>query len=270
MSKEAQKFGAFGGVFVPNVLTILGVILFLRSGWVVGIAGLKEALIMLCLANSVTIISALSLSAIATNTKAQGGGAYFLVSRSLGLEFGGAIGLPLYLAQAISVAFYVVGFTESVQYLLPELDARTLAVGTLIVMFGVAWVGAGLAVKAQFLILATLSLSLLSFFAGFRLVEGWDSTVEVGYTEDQSFWSVFAIFFPAVTGIMSGVSMSGDLKDPAKAIPKGTIWAVVVTFVIYAIQLVWLALGVERSRESERMARRVFMGGLVIPFNRRG
>ncbi|MDQ8184911.1 hypothetical protein [Pelagicoccus sp. SDUM812002] len=247
MEKPAQKFGTFGGVFVPNVLTILGVILFLRSGWVVGNAGLIGAIAMLCIANLVTFISALSLSAIATNTKAQGGGAYFLVSRSLGLEFGGAIGLPLYLAQAISVAFYVVGFTESVQYLFPDLDARSFSLITLGAITAVAWIGASVAVKTQYIILATLAVSLISFFVGFQISDGWEARSEPAYIEGQSFWSVFAIFFPAVTGIMSGVSMSGDLKDPTKSIPRGTLWAVGFTFVVYLFQLVWLSLGASRE-----------------------
>lgn len=247
MEKPAQKFGTFGGVFVPNVLTILGVILFLRSGWVVGNAGLTGAILMLCIANLVTFISALSLSAIATNTKAQGGGAYFLVSRSLGLEFGGAIGLPLYLAQAISVAFYVVGFTESVQYLFPDLDARVFSLITLGAITLVAWIGASVAVKAQYLIVATLAVSLGSFFVGFQISDGWEIRSEPAYIEGHSFWSVFAIFFPAVTGIMSGVSMSGDLKDPTRSIPRGTLWAVAFTFLVYGFQLVWLSLGATRE-----------------------
>ncbi|MEM9158395.1 MAG: amino acid permease [Verrucomicrobiota bacterium] len=247
MAKAANKFGTFGGVFVPNTLTILGVILFLRSGWVVGNAGLWGAIAMLCLANSVTLISSLSLSAIATNTKAQGGGAYFLVSRSLGLEFGGAIGVPLYLAQAISVAFYVVGFTESLQAFLGDFDKRLFSAGTLGLIFLVAWFGAGIAVRAQFLILITLGVSLLSFFAGFQPVENWQVNFEASYAEGLNFWAVFAIFFPAVTGIMSGVSMSGDLKDPSRSIPRGTIFAVVFTFGVYLVQLVWLAMNANRG-----------------------
>lgn len=247
MAKEAKKFGTFSGVFVPNVLTILGVILFLRSGWVVGQAGLTNALLMLLIANAVTLVSSLSMSAIATNTKAKGGGAYYLISRSLGLEFGGSIGMPLYLAQAISVAFYVVGFTESVQYLYPGINTGLFSFATLGVLFVVAWFGAGLAVKAQFLILITLVASLISFFGGITIHESWASNISSEYLGEEGFWTVFAIFFPAVTGIMSGVSMSGDLKDPSKSIPKGTIWAVGVTFVVYCFQLVWLSLSFDRE-----------------------
>lgn len=251
MAEETRKFGTFGGVFVPNTLTILGVILFMRSGWVVGNSGLWNALLMLVLANSVTLLSSLSLSAIATNTKAQGGGAYFLISRSLGLEMGGSVGMPLYLAQAISVAFYVVGFAESAQYLFPQLDGKFFSVCTLGVLVMVAWFGAGIAIKAQFVIFGTLVISLASFFVGYENLPDWRENLEADYLENQDFWTVFAIFFPAVTGIMSGVSLSGDLKDPTRSIPKGTLWAVGVTFLVYGAQLVWLAMNAERSALQE-------------------
>lgn len=245
--ESAKKFGAFGGVFVPNVLTILGVIMSLRMGWVVGQGGLKDALLILCIANAITFFTSLSLSAAATNTKVKGCGAYFLISRSLGLEIGGSIGLPLYLAQAISVSFYIIGFTESLQFLLPRLDVPITCAFVLVVLFAIAWVGADLAIKAQYLIMACLALALLSFFLGWSPVPDWEANWEAGYTKGHRFWSVFAIFFPAVTGIMSGVSMSGDLKDPAKSIPRGTLWAVGVTFVVYAAQMVWLSLNSDRE-----------------------
>ena len=153
LAKSSGKFGTFGGVFTPNVLTILGVILFLRTGWVVGNAGLQQALIILVIANSITLLTSLSLSAIATNTKVGGGGAYFLISRSLGLEIGGSIGVPLFLAQAISVAFYIIGFAESLRFLLPDLDVRLTCTVVLVVLFVVAWAGADLAIKTQYLIM---------------------------------------------------------------------------------------------------------------------
>ena len=241
------KFGTFGGVFVPNVLTILGVIMFLRTGWVVGNAGLKEALLILVVANSITLLTSLSLSSISTNIRVKGGGAYFLISRSLGLEIGGAVGIPLFLAQAVSVAFYVIGFTESLQFLWPEIPGRLVALGTLGAIFAIAWVGADVAVKAQYFILGALGVALVSFFAGWTPIPQWSANVGTGYEAGQNFWSVFAIFFPAVTGIMSGVSMSGDLKDPSKSVPKGTILAVVVSFAVYAVQMVWLSRNASRE-----------------------
>ena len=174
---EPAKFGAFGGVFVPNVLTILGVIMFLRTGWVVGNAGLRNALLILVIANAITILTSLSLSAIATNIRVGGGGAYFLISRSLGLEIGGSVGLPLFLAQAVSVAFYIIGFAESLKYLMPQIDIRLVSLVVLIVIVAVAWVGANLAIKTQFLILGALVLSLASFFIGWSPVENWRSNM---------------------------------------------------------------------------------------------
>ena len=248
-SKESGpvKFGMFGGVFVPNVLTILGVIMFLRTGWVVGQAGLKDALIILLIANSITLLTSLSLSAIATNIRVKGGGAYFLISRNLGLEIGGSVGIPLFLAQAVSVAFYIIGFAESLEFLFPGLPTRLVTMATLALIFVVAWIGADIAVKAQYFILGALGLSLVSFFLGWSPVPQWSSNFSPSYVEGASFWLVFAIFFPAVTGIMSGVSMSGDLKDPSKSVPKGTILAVIVTFVIYGLQMIWLSLNASRD-----------------------
>lgn len=261
-----RKFGAFGGVFTPNVLTILGVIMFLRAGWVVGNAGLHRALIILLIANSITLLTSLSLSAIATNTKVGGGGAYFLISRSLGLEIGGSIGVPLFLAQAISVAFYILGFTESLQFLLPHLDVRVTCTIVLAVLFLVAWVGADLAIKTQYVIMAALGLSLASFFAGWTPVPDWRLNVPAQFQPGQDFWSVFAIFFPAVTGIMSGVSMSGDLKDPSRSIPRGTLWAVGLTFLIYAGQMIWLALNASREEllDNRLVMQRIALVGPLI------
>lgn len=246
-SSAPVKFGMFGGVFVPNVLTILGVIMFLRTGWVVGQAGLVDALKILLIANAITLLTSLSLSSISTNIRVQGGGAYFLISRNLGLEIGGSVGIPLFLAQAVSVAFYIIGFAESLEFLVPGLPTRLVTIVTLAVIFVIAWVGADIAVKAQYLILGALGLSILSFFLGWTPVPHWSANFAPDYGEGLGFWAVFAIFFPAVTGIMSGVSMSGDLKDPSKSVPKGTILAVVVTFVIYGAQMIWLSLQADRA-----------------------
>lgn len=246
-TSSIRKLGTFGGVFVPNVLTILGVIMFLRTGWVVGTAGLYNALIILAIAKSITFVTTLSLSAIASNTKVGVGGAYFLVSRSLGLEVGGSIGLPLYLAQAVSVAFYIVGFSESLRYILPNINEALVSSGVLILFYLVARTGAGLVAKTQYIILGLLALSLVSFFAGFQNFNLSSESWQPVTGSAPSFWVVFAIFFPAVTGIMSGVSMSGDLETPSKSIIRGTLSAVMFTFVIYAVEMVWLAANASRE-----------------------
>ncbi len=126
------RFGTFGGVFTPCTLTILGVIMFLRLGQVVGRAGIWQALAIILLANVITLLTSLSLSAIATNTRAGGGGAYYLISRSLGVEFGGAIGVVFFLAQAIAVAMYVVGFTEACAAAFPVLAGSPRVVATIV------------------------------------------------------------------------------------------------------------------------------------------
>lgn len=236
------RFGTFAGVFTPNVLTILGIILFLRTGWVVGQAGLWGALVIIGLANAISLLTGLSLSSIATSMDIRAGGNYYLISRSLGLEIGGAVGIPLYLSQAISVAFYIIGFVEAMEMVpaLAALDPQLLATGVALLFVVVAYVGADFALKIQFGILAVLVAALVSFFAG-----GWGSiepaTATASYTDGVSFWVVFAVFFPAVTGIEVGISLSGDLKDPSKSIPYGTIASILVTAAVYVAAAVWFA-----------------------------
>ncbi len=247
LDANAGKLGTFGGVFVPSFLTILGVIMFLRAGWVVGNAGLLGALGILLICNTITFLTALSLSAIATNTRVGAGGAYFLVSRSLGPEIGGSVGVPLYFAQAISVAFYIVGFAESLQLIGLAMSPRLAAFGVLGLFVVLAWFGVGIVVKTQYVIFAVLVISLVSFFTGYSPVPDLGENLFPAYTGNRGFWTILAIFFPAVTGIMSGLSMSGDLRDPARSIPRGTLAAVVITFFIYAAQLIWLGLNADRA-----------------------
>ena len=168
-NSPAGRFGTFGGVFTPCVLTILGVIMFLRYGYVVGQAGVIGALVILAVSKIITGLTGLSLSAIATNTEVKGGGAYFLISRSLGVEFGGAIGLVFFLAQAISVAMYVLGFAEAFVDGIPGVSAEQevmVATITNLVVFACVFIGAGWTIKLQYFILAILLLSLVSFGLG--------------------------------------------------------------------------------------------------------
>lgn len=244
--------GTLGGVFTPCTLTILGVIMFLRYGQVVGQSGLFYALIIVACSKLITTVTTFSLSAISTNTKVEGGGAYFLISRSLGVEFGGAIGVIFFFAQAISVAMYVIGFSEA--FLGTVTDAVPLwGVASVInlVVFICVFIGAGWTVKVQYFILAALAISLVSFFFGaFQsfdsrlLSQNWTSN----FSEGSNFFMMFALFFPAVTGIMAGANMSGDLKDPAKSIPTGTLWAILVTGGIYIAMAVMMA-GTRTSAE---------------------
>lgn len=226
------QFGTFQGVYVPSLITILGVIMYLRFGWVLGQVGLWGTLTIVTLATAIVALTALSISALATNMRIRGGGAYYIISRSLGVEAGGAVGIPFFLAKAISISFYVSGFAESISTLLPSLPAQGVGVITLVALTGLAYLSTDLALKTQFLILALIGGSLVSFFLGgaSRLPAAPPAAAA---SAGVPFWAVFAVFFPAVTGIESGLALSGDLKNPAKALPRGTLGAVLTSYVIY-------------------------------------
>src|SRR5680860_519566 len=144
-----EKLGAFIGVFTPSILTILGVIMYLRTGWMVGNVGLLPTLGVVVLANTVTLISALSVSAVVTNMKVGKGGAYYIISRSLGIEVGAAVGIPLFLALAFSVALYAFGLAESITVVWPEAPERPIAAVTVLLVSLVAARGAGVALRLQ-------------------------------------------------------------------------------------------------------------------------
>ncbi len=238
--ESIRRFGTFNGVFVPTILSIFGVILFLRTGWVIGNTGLLHGLVLISIAMSISLATSLSLSAISTNTEVGVGGVYYIISRSLGLNIGGAIGIPLFLSQSISVAFYVIGFTESLSGIFPNLDFRVVASAVLLIFTIIAFIGADLAVKVQIVIFASLIAGILSFLLTFN----WSPmpiNLKPHYLPDQNFWSVFAIFFPAVTGVTAGVSMSGELKEPARNIPVGTLMALGFSYIVYILVAVKLS-----------------------------
>jgi amino acid transporter len=237
-----KRFGTFNGVFLPTFLTIIGVIFYLRFGWIVGNAGILGALGIVVLAHIITISTAFSMASITTNMEVKGGGAYFLISRSLGLEIGGSIGIPLYLSQVISVALYILGFIESVKFLFPDINTLILSIGVTVIIGVISSIGADLAIKMQYGIFCLILLSL-----GTIITSGNYDYVprSLGtYAESGNFWMTFAVFFPAVTGILAGVSMSGDLMNPKENIPKGTFYAIGVTFLIYTLQIFWFGFNI--------------------------
>ncbi len=235
------KLGTFGGVFTPSILTILGVIMYLRFGWVVGNAGLIGTLAIVTLATSITFLTTLSISAIATDQRVRIGGAYYMISRSLGIETGGAVGIPLYFAQALSVSLYTIGFAESLAGVFPELDQRTVGIVVTLGVAALALISAQIVIRSQYIIMTAIAISLLSLLFGGPIEQ---SNIEMFGASDrvsEPFWTVFAVFFPAVTGIMAGVNLSGDLRNPAKSIPLGTFAAVGVGYVIYMLLPILLA-----------------------------
>jgi amino acid transporter len=254
IEKQGYSFGTFKGVFTPSILTIFGVVMYLRFGWVLGNVGLPATLLIVTIATSITFFTALSISAMATNMKIGTGGAYYIISRSLGLEAGVAIGLPLFFARAFGVAFYVAGFTEALMAVwnpLPMLDpaiaAKVISAATLISLTALAYISADLALKVQFLIFVAIGASLVSLFMGNPAMA--DVAVSAGtlIPPKAGFWVVFAVFFPAVTGIEAGLGLSGDLKNPAKSLPLGTLAAVVVGYVVYMILPIFISAKVHNS-----------------------
>lgn len=267
------KLGWINGVFIPVLLNIWGVIMFLRLGYVVGQAGIVYSWLILLCGKVVTTITTLSLCAICTNGEVQGGGVYFLVSRALGPIHGGVIGVLFFVAQAVATSMYIIGFAESLSILFTELgmdfitgtylnDIRLLGGITLVILQLIAIVGMGWFAKTQGILLVALVVAMISIFGG-SFAPGLPDTLEnadagfVGYasrnwdsvfikdpvtTEEQSFFSLFAVFFPACTGIMAGANLSGDLKDPSFAIPKGTLAAIGITFVSYAFLILVMGL----------------------------
>ena len=243
-----KTFGTFAGVFTPTPLTILGVIMYIRQPWVVGNAGVMGALGIVLLSVAITLTTALSLSSITTNIRIGSGGAFSLISQSLGLEIGGAIGIPFYFAQSIAVAMYIFGFREGLQTLTPDINPVLLDLVIFAVVMGIAFISTSFAFKIQFVILGVIVLSLVSIYGALFVNElnfniqwigQYPGSVENDFS-GSSFWTVFAVFFPAVTGVMAGANMSGDLTNPRKSIPVGTISSVIITTIIY-ISLIFVA-----------------------------
>uniref|UniRef100_A0A8C5PIT1 Solute carrier family 12 member 2 n=1 Tax=Leptobrachium leishanense TaxID=445787 RepID=A0A8C5PIT1_9ANUR len=255
-STGVVKFGWIKGVLVRCMLNIWGVMLFIRLSWIVGQAGIGLTIVVISMATVVTTITGLSTSAIATNGFVRGGGAYYLISRSLGPEFGGAIGLIFAFANAVAVAMYVVGFAETVVELLREHgalmvdatnDIRIVGAITIVLLLGISVAGMEWEAKAQIVLLVILLLAIVDFFIGTVIpmeekkakgffgykAEIFTENFGPDFREEETFFSVFAIFFPAATGILAGANISGDLTDPQQAIPKGTLLAILITTLVY-------------------------------------
>jgi len=235
LDKQSKgNLGAFLGVYTPTILTILGVIMYLRFGWVVGHLGLYQTLLVVVIANAITLTTTLSFSSMATNMKVGVGGAYFIISRSLGLGVGAAIGVPLFLSQSISVTLYAYGLAESLRIVWPGVPLLPVAVAIILVVSTISLYGARFALKTQIPLLILVAISLVAFTIGALMTTKVGPMIEIlPEVNDVGFWVGFAVFFPAVTGVMAGLSLSGDLKNPARAIPLGAIAATVTGFIVY-------------------------------------
>lgn len=239
--------GTFMGVFVPSILMIIGVIIFLRLGWIVGQVGLTAALVIIGIASLTALITVLSMSAIATNAEVGAGGLYYIISRTFGIEIGAATGIPLYIKQSLAIAFCTIGFAESLHEFLPHVSTTSLSVLSLLVLTALAYRSLKGALLIQVVIFLAIVASICSLFAGGTVPE-LDSEVRLMPLESVGFWGVFAVFFPALTGVESSVSLSGDLRNPARSLPIGTISAILVAYLLYSSIAIFLAAHVPLDR----------------------
>ncbi len=258
MSK-AKKFGTFAGVFTPSVLTILGVIMYMRLGWVVGQAGLINTILIIFIAHLISITTGLGISSIATDKKIKTGGLYYMLSRSLGFPMGGSIGIALFIGTALSISLYLIGFAESFlaiegirNFLHLEQNINGFRIiGTIFLMLiaAIAFISSSLAIKSQYFILTAIALSIVSIILGFFINNDFAPTeiILTQSTEEIPLAVIFGIFFPAVTGFTAGVAMSGDLINPKRNIPFGTLGAIATGFVVYILLAIGFAYFVNRD-----------------------
>ncbi|MCI5052011.1 MAG: amino acid permease [Simkaniaceae bacterium] len=240
--KSGSKLGTIKGVFLPNILQMIGVILFMRLGWVLGHVGMFNMSMIITLSSSLLFVTALSLTAIISNMKVEGGGAYYLISRILGIEFGSAIGILITIAQHASIALCVSGFSVSLKEFFPHIPITFLEVGTLCLLAFVSYTSTSLAVKMQLIIAAILFTSIGSVFFGMKPDYNLPTTTTPAI--EMGFWLAFSMFFPATTGIEAGMSMSGDLKNPKRSLPVGTIASVITAYFLYLNLAIFLSRNV--------------------------
>ncbi|TKG96658.1 amino acid permease [Puteibacter caeruleilacunae] len=264
-------------VFFTAISTILGAILFLRFGMAVGNLGFYGALGIIILGHLITIPTALAISEIATNTRVEGGGEYFIISRSFGLNIGATIGIALYFSQAISVAFYVIAFTEAFEpffywflakfnFVLPR---QVISVPALIAL-GVTILkkGSDLGIKTLYFVVAILFLSLALFFFGDSNLPAGEANPNFVFSNKNQFFIWFAICFPAFTGMTAGVGLSGDLKDPKKSIPRGTIWGTIIGMLMYIFIIYKFSISStpeDMTSNQLAMANVAILGAVIIP-----
>lgn len=264
-------------VFFAGISTILGAVMFLRFGYGVGHLGLLGAVAMILLGHAITIPTALALSEIATNRRVEGGGEYFIISRSFGLRIGSAIGFALYLSQGISVAFYCIAFGEAFtpiagaieDFLGFGFDPRMVSLPTLLALAVIMLTrGADMGVKVLYAVVAVLGVSLVLFFLGDPVAPADGSISWTARISDaDGFFIVFAICFPGFTGMTAGVGLSGDLAQPRRAIPIGTIAATLAGLVVY-LAIVWkLATHApaELLAEDQLVMSQIALWGPIIP-----
>ncbi|KAG6007207.1 hypothetical protein E4U21_006226 [Claviceps maximensis] len=273
--KKSSKLGMVSGVYIPVCLNIMSILMFLRFGLILGQVGFLGIVGLLVTAYCVDLLTTLSLSAIASNGEVKGGGAYYLISRSLGPEFGGAIGILFFLAQALNTAMNIVGLLDCIRLNVGAAFPQgywtiySLQTAALMLCTGMCLLGSATFSKASNLLLVILTVAIVSIplsaifkapfidesagivYTGINMntltrnfMPSFDNDVYRGLS---TFRDLFGILFPATSGIFAGASMSGDLKNPSKAIPKGTLGAMLTTFIVYFFVILSMACTISRD-----------------------
>ncbi|KAM9924175.1 hypothetical protein OXX59_004710 [Metschnikowia pulcherrima] len=307
---KQAKLGTFDGVFLPTSLNVLSILMFLRFGFIVGQMGILGSILLLVMSYFINVLTVLSISAISTNGTVKGGGAYYMISRSLGPEFGGAIGVIFFIGQILNASLNVVGFIEpllvnfgksggDIMPVLPESHSWeiTYSTGLLALCTGVAIVGSSLVSKTAFWLFVLLTLSTLSIpVSALIMPPGYPLAAPLDYLKytgiswatirdnlwphftsgavgsvqppgvPETFRNMFGIFFPATAGIFAGASMSGDLATPSRSIPKGTLYGLLTSFILYLLVIVSLGASTPREllHKDIEIIQSINMHGLII------
>ncbi|CAJ0919713.1 unnamed protein product, partial [Mesorhabditis belari] len=274
------------GVFAPVALSMFSILLFMRMGFVVGQLGFLMTVMQLLMAYCIVLLTVLSLCAISSNGAIEGGGVYYMISRSLGPEFGGAIGVLFFVANVFSCALYISGFTEALLNNIGNgrnnlkrycqiLWAKTALITFIVIsfcystyIFTVITTGAKNVTIPKtntnaYMVLNNISdpsagshidynQTLTAEYTGFSFHSLSDNML-TNYTHDYTtdkpvdFALMFAIIFSGVTGLMAGANMSGELARPNVSIPRGTVQAVFTTFFVYIFTALMMAATCSRD-----------------------
>ncbi|KAJ2187978.1 hypothetical protein EV181_002464, partial [Coemansia sp. RSA 532] len=300
---SVRKLGTWDGVFLPVMLSIWGILVYVRMGYFLSQVGIVGTAASFVCGYLTTTMTTLSISAISTNGTVKGGGPYYMLSRSLGPEFGGSIGLMFYAGTLLSAVLNTVAFTEpllsnfgqkqgDVSHVFPEgtnwhilYSSILFTLCTVICMTGAQMFARASTFLSTFIIAST-GMILLSFATRQPFVDEEKSVYYTGWSMDtfrENLWpdlqpiaqgrpsetigSVLGVLFPACIGIMAGASMSSSLRKPSKSIPKGTLWAVLLTFILYMTMVLCLGATTRRItlRKNFNVLQEINILPIVVP-----
>nr|XP_045375822.1 solute carrier family 12 member 8 isoform X2 [Camelus bactrianus] len=262
---EPVLFGTWDGVFTSCMINIFGVVLFLRTGWLVGNTGVLMGMFLVSFVALVALVPVLSGIGVGEHCGAGSGGVYSMIAAVLGGQTGGTIGLLYVFGQCVAGAMYITGFAESISDLLSLRNiwaVRGISVAVLLALLGINLAGVKWIIRLQLLLLLLLAVSTLDFVVGsFSHLDPEHGFIGYSpellqnnslpeYSPGESFFTVFGVFFPAATGVMAGFNMGGDLREPAASIPLGSLAAVGISWFLYIV-FVFL-LGAICTREALR------------------